>query len=100
MTTINQRTLNREAAAGARRKLRLSEDVDRLLPRWLAPLIVAVLLVLIVVPVGCMVVLSSAPNQSVALNSFKIGDLGIQNYIAMWNDAPLAQGLGNTILIA
>jgi ABC-type glycerol-3-phosphate transport system permease component len=73
---------------------------DLLLPTWLSRLVVALLVLVVVLPVGYMLILSLTPDQNVALGSISIGALEVKNYIHMWSQAPLASGLFHTFVVA
>lgn len=79
---------------------RLREEPKVLIPRYLRGVIIAVLLVVIVVPIGYMVLMSFTPNEDVALGAISLRVLGLQNYVDMWSAAPLAAGLLHTVIIA
>jgi ABC-type glycerol-3-phosphate transport system permease component len=75
-------------------------EAEQLMAPWLAKLVVAVFVVIVLVPVGYMLALSFTPNQDVALGAVSFASLTFENYRRMWIDAPLASGLVNTLIIA
>jgi trehalose/maltose transport system permease protein len=89
----------RESCVGYNKKWRAS-DVDRLLPAWATRLVIVVCLVAVAVPVGYMLLLSVTPDAKVALGDVWAWPTAFGNYISMWSQAPLAQGLFNTIAIS
>jgi len=90
------------AAPGRRRGRQLSVEgeAEQLMSPWLAKLVVAVIVLIVLVPVGYMLALSFTPNQDVALGTVSFATLTLENYVHMWSDAPLASGLVNTLIIA
>jgi ABC-type glycerol-3-phosphate transport system permease component len=83
-----------------RRHRSVQGEAEELMSPWLAKLVVAVFLLIILVPVGYMLALSFTPNQDVALGAVSFASLTLENYRHMWVDAPLASGLINTLIIA
>jgi ABC-type glycerol-3-phosphate transport system permease component len=88
------------AAPRRRRRRSLQGDAEELMPPWLAKTVTAVIVVIVLVPVGYMLALSFTPNQDVALGTVSVAALTLENYVHMWADAPLAAGLVNTLIIA
>lgn len=87
------------ASAPRTRSPRLSQP-DRILPAWLARLVVVVLSVTTLVPVGYMLLLSLSPDTRAALGEVSLDGPLLHNYRAMWSDAPLASGILHTVIIA
>jgi ABC-type glycerol-3-phosphate transport system permease component len=83
-----------------RRRKNVQGEAEMLMPLWLSRLVVAVTVVVVVVPLGYMVLMSFTPNNDVALGTISSAVLTVSNYVHMWSDAPLAQGLVNTLIIA
>jgi multiple sugar transport system permease protein len=75
-------------------------DVDRLMPAWLSRLVIVLCLLAVLLPVGYMLLLSVTPDARVALGDVAGWPQAFGNYVTMWSQAPLAAGLGNTILIS
>jgi trehalose/maltose transport system permease protein len=75
-------------------------ESEMLLPRWLCRSVVAVMVIVVIVPVGYMLLLSLTPNQDVALGTISLSVLDVRNYVDMWSAAPLAAGLVHTLVVA
>lgn len=87
-------------APPAKRKRSIEGEAERLLPRWMAPIVNIVLLIVVLVPVCYMLILSVTPNEQVALGTISFAHLAWDNYSQMFTTAPLASGLIHTLVIA
>lgn len=75
-------------------------DVDRLLPRPVRALVVALLLVVVLGPVLYMVFASLGTDLSVAAGTFLPAELQPDNYLRIWSTVDLGGGLANSLLVA
>jgi len=62
--------------------------------------VVVACLLAVLLPVGYMLLLSVTPDAKVALGDISGPPSAWSNYVTMWSQAPLATGLGNTVLIS
>ncbi|MDA8287330.1 MAG: carbohydrate ABC transporter permease [Actinomycetota bacterium] len=83
-----------------RRKSSGVGTADLLMPRWLSPIVVLLLVISVIVPVGYMLLLSLTPNQNVVFGSISLAALEVRNYVDIWSQAPIASGLIHTLIIA
>ncbi len=83
-----------------RRKSSGVGTADLLMPRWLSPIVVLLLVISVIVPVGYMLLLSLTPNQNVIFGSISLAALEVRNYVDIWSQAPIASGLIHTLIIA
>jgi trehalose/maltose transport system permease protein len=78
----------------------MKTDVQRLLPRWLQAVVVAVLLVFALTPVLYMVFASVNDDLGVAGGEFFPSGFNPGNYVRIWDTVELGAGLLNSLLVA
>jgi ABC-type glycerol-3-phosphate transport system permease component len=73
---------------------------QELLPPGVRAACVALLVVLILVPIGYLLLLSVTPDEQVGAGSLIPTHWAFSNYAAMWSSVNLAQGIVNSLIIA
>lgn len=76
---------------------RPTRDPQRLLPRWLQVLVIAVLLLLLL-PVLYMLVISVSPDLDAAAGKIWPSTFVFANYVEVWSTVDLAKGLMNSVI--
>lgn len=75
-------------------------DVQRLLPRGVQALVIAVLLVFVLTPVLYMLFASVNDDLEVARGAFWPTSLHLDNYAKIWSTVDLGAGLVNSVVVA
>jgi ABC-type glycerol-3-phosphate transport system permease component len=75
-------------------------DVTAMLPRWLRTAVLALLLALVLVPVGYIALASFMPDVDVANGQVVPDEITITNYVDMWTTVDLGGGLANSLLVS
>ncbi|MEV4136363.1 carbohydrate ABC transporter permease [Dactylosporangium sp. NPDC049742] len=75
-------------------------DVQRLLPRSVQAVVIAVLLVFVLTPVLYMLFASVNDDLAVARGAFWPKSLHLDNYSKIWSTVDLGAGLGNSVIVA
>ncbi|MEU0554924.1 carbohydrate ABC transporter permease [Dactylosporangium sp. NPDC006015] len=75
-------------------------DVQRLLPRSMQAVVIAVLLVFVLTPVLYMLFASVNDDLAVARGAFWPKSLHLDNYSKIWSTVDLGAGLGNSVVVA
>jgi ABC-type glycerol-3-phosphate transport system permease component len=73
---------------------------QELLPRGVRVAAIAMLVALIVVPIGYLLLLSVTPDEQVGAGSLIPSHWAFSNYSAMWSSVQLAQGIVNSLIIS
>ena len=94
--TTGRPALTRVAASRSRRH----SGVTRLLPRPLQVAVIALLLLLVLGPVGYMLSASINSDLSVAAGDLLPTDLDLGNYGRIWSTVDLAHGLVNSLVVS
>lgn len=75
-------------------------DVTAMLPRWLRAAVLALLLALVLVPVGYIALASFMPDVDVANGQVVPDEITVTNYVDMWTTVDLGGGLANSLLVS
>jgi ABC-type glycerol-3-phosphate transport system permease component len=75
-------------------------DVTAMLPGWLRVSVLALLLALVLVPVGYIALASFMPDVDVANGQVVPDEITVTNYVDMWTTVDLGGGLANSLLVS